>query len=482
MRWLSVFGPGAVIASLTIGTGELIFSSRAGSLFGYRLLWLFVLVLALKWVLVYSAARHIVLSGAHPFQRWMELPGPRGWFPLVFFLFAAICFPIWVSFHAGTIGTLLSVFLPAAIGPAAYLVWGGIALIALLLLALAGGYGALERVQLAIVAVMLGSVLICLVLLNPDWQALLDGLLVPQAVRYPDWVSRYPDISGRPLWVEAVTYVGVIGGSSYDYLAYSSYLREKGWGNASHLHARANNHPAPVDQRWLRAPLVDCTLSFIAVLLFTVVFVACGATVLGPQQQVPSGSNLLTLQSAFVSTVYPWLRTLYFAGAFLAIAGTLYGTIEVGPTILRELVLAYRPNLDERRLQPLRRLAILWAGLGALGILGVTVAWQIVSGNPPPGLVAILTPANLFTGVLGCGLVCLLNPWMDARFLPRHLRMPLSLIVLNGLAALLFLFLGLKAYWDHGGIRSLLLLVGTLAAGWTSAWALERKFRNSQSQ
>src|SRR5437773_7506459 len=79
--WLTFFGPGAVIASLTIGAGELIFSSRAGAVFGYRVLWFFVVILALKWVLAFATARHMVLSGAHPFQRWMELPGPRGWFP-----------------------------------------------------------------------------------------------------------------------------------------------------------------------------------------------------------------------------------------------------------------------------------------------------------------------------------------------------------------------------------------------------------------
>src|SRR5437667_11236603 len=62
-RWVTVFGPGAVIASLTIGAGELIFSSRGGAIFGYRLLWFFVLILVSKWVLVFTAARHIVLTG-----------------------------------------------------------------------------------------------------------------------------------------------------------------------------------------------------------------------------------------------------------------------------------------------------------------------------------------------------------------------------------------------------------------------------------
>ena len=79
MRWVAIFGPGAIIASLTIGTGELIFSSRGGAIFGYRILFLFVIISLLKWVLVYSTARHMVLTGTHPFERWLSLPGPRGW-------------------------------------------------------------------------------------------------------------------------------------------------------------------------------------------------------------------------------------------------------------------------------------------------------------------------------------------------------------------------------------------------------------------
>src|SRR6266566_5585453 len=165
LAWLAIFGPGAVIASLTIGSGELIFSSRGGALFGYRLLWFFLVVLVLKWVLVFVTARHMVLTGAHPFQRWMELPGPRGWFPLVFFLLALVCFPIWVSFHAGTVGTLLSWLTGTerSLRGGAHFVWGAFTLGVVLVLVFRGGYAALERLQLIIVLLMLACVVVSLV-------------------------------------------------------------------------------------------------------------------------------------------------------------------------------------------------------------------------------------------------------------------------------------------------------------------------------
>ena len=105
LAWLRVFGPGAVIASLTIGTGELIFSSRGGVIFGYNILFLFTLICLLKWTLAYSAARHMVISGAHPLERWMDLPfGPRGWLTVLFFLLAVAFIPVWVSFHSSVLG------------------------------------------------------------------------------------------------------------------------------------------------------------------------------------------------------------------------------------------------------------------------------------------------------------------------------------------------------------------------------------------
>jgi predicted nucleic acid-binding protein len=38
-QMLKFFGPGAIIASLTIGGGETLFASRGGAIFGYTLIW-----------------------------------------------------------------------------------------------------------------------------------------------------------------------------------------------------------------------------------------------------------------------------------------------------------------------------------------------------------------------------------------------------------------------------------------------------------
>jgi len=51
-------------------------------------------------------------------------------------------------------------------------------------------------------------------------------------------------------------------------------------------------------------------------------------------------------------------------------------------------------------------------------VLAFTFLFHLARGaETPPGLIALLTPANLFTGVLACGLICLLTAWTDWKFL-----------------------------------------------------------------
>ncbi len=484
--WLTVFGPGAIIASLTIGTGELIFSSRGGAIFGYRVLFLFVLIAVLKWTLVFSTARHMVLSGVHPFRRWMQLPlGPPGWFPMVLFLFAVICIPIWVSFHAGVLGNLLSGVSGTRpfLGGGADQLWGAAVLCGVLLLSFTGGYRALERTQLVIVTALLAAVTVALIIFRPDWLELLTGALVPQKLEFPQWLlddprPRYREIASRPVWVEATLYVGVIGGASYDYLAYTSFLRDKKWGlaafhesAAADLEAIAADRSHPV-RRWVRAPLIDCTLSFIVVIAFSAVFVASGAIVLAPEHQIPGDGNFLEHQAQFVTRLHPWLYPLYVVGALLTMLGTLYGTLEVAPTVFREMYQAIGGDPASRVSKRIRLVSLGWCAAGALIVLSISFAFQMMRGEPrPAALTSLLIPANLFTGVLSCGFICLLNPWMDARFLPKPLRMPRALVVLNLAAGAIFVALGLKGYWDHSGWIAMGILAATVLGACLIAWA-----------
>jgi hypothetical protein len=435
----------------------------------------------------------MVIAGAHPFERWMDLPfGPRGWLTVLFFILAAFAIPVWVSFHSSVLGDLLAGLTHTRryLNGATIHLWGCGMLIGVLALALAGGYSALEKIQIVIVVAMLAAVVVTLILFGPDWFDLLLGFVRPQRFAFPEWMLNDPrpavqKIAERPVWVELSLYVGVIGGAGYDYLAYTSYLRDKRWGNAAQPEADRSSltdpsYSAPAERlalddpalrKWIRAPLIDCTLSFLTVLAFTTVFVASGKLVLGPERQIPGDGAFLDHQAQFVTNVHPWLYPLYVVAVFLALGGTLYGTLEIAPTILREALLA----VGARRLlrsdpQRMRNMAIIWCGVGALVVLAVSFVYQLrVGKDKPPGLTDILIPVNMFTGVFACGVICLLNPWMDRRLPPEH-RMPTVLVALNLIGGVAFILVSLRSYWEYAGWSAIGVLSGTLVLGVVVAW------------
>jgi Mn2+/Fe2+ NRAMP family transporter len=394
-------------------------------------------------------------------------------------LIATVCLPIWISFHSTVLGNLTARVTGTSdlLGGGIDYLWGLLILAIVVAITSLRGYSTLERIQLIIVSAMVLSAGVTLILYKPDWLGLLKGAVIPQSYTYPAWLStEYPRIAAQPVWVETTRYVGVIGGAGFDYLAYTSFMRNKAWGQAGDGPAAEERlaeiaaDPAHPVRRWLRAPLVDCSISFIVIVAFSAVFVASGTLILGPQHKIPDEKNLLNLQAEFVTGIHPWLLPLYLAGAFLTMLGTLYGTLEVGCAIVAEIVRAISRDFAVRHARRIKRAAIGWCAVGAFAILAWLAVYQLTGGpEKPPLLMLIFTPANLFTGVLLCGLLCLVNLWMDRTFLPKALRLPVWLWLLNLVAGFIFLGLGIKGYWDHQSrpyaIGGLLVMLAVAAVG-----------------
>jgi len=464
LGWLSLFGPGAVVASVTIGTGELIFSTRGGVLFGYNILFMFLFISLLKWVLVFGSAKHIVLTGVHPFRRMMDWPGPRGWMPLMLLMMICISQPIWMSFHSSTLGNYVALLTGTtdSLNGGAQFIWAIVLVSLVAVLSYSGGYTVMERIQLVVVAGLMVAALVSLVMYNPDYVALLKGFVTPKFRDYPDWIEhKFEKVWGTPKWVELTTYVGVIGGAGFDYMAYTTWLRDKRWGYAGsqpptqqELRAIADDlkHPARV---WLKAPVIDCGISFLLIVLFSAVFVASGVELLGPRQVIPDGANMLGQQSQILTDVHPWLYPLYVAGAVLTMFGTLYGTLEIGIAIMTEILRSFNADWTNANLQRVERAMLAWllpcAICVILAMFTFVFGVESVGGHNPAKdiILLVLRPVNLFTGVLSCGVFCLANLWFEKKHTPPQLQSPVWIQIMYVFAGLVFLVLGVKGYWDN---------------------------------
>lgn len=238
LKWLRYFGPGAIVAAVTIGSGEILFPSRGGAIFGYSILWVFLFVAFLKWVMAYSSIRHMVLSGGHPLDRWSALPGPRNFIHIFILIMVLSTLPIAYAYLSGILGTICTWIF----GIGDEYIWATAALVTAGLLLLKGDYPLLERAQTFIMAFKVGCILLALFFVPVDWSAVFRNLFVPHRVAYPDWVRQnMPQIMKRSVWLEVMTYVSLIGGASVDYLSYASFLRDKSGGARTWGRARPRN-------------------------------------------------------------------------------------------------------------------------------------------------------------------------------------------------------------------------------------------------
>lgn len=448
---LRVFGPGAIVASITIGSGEMIFSARGGAIFSYAIIWALVIAAVAKAAMVYATNRYMVVTGEHPMHRWAVLfPGPRGWFPLFFGVIALLAFPSWTAGLSIALGDLLAL-LTAGSGQ----VWATGLILVAGLLAWFGSYKFMEKAQTVIVGFMLIAIGISVFALRPDWLGALGGLL-PQLPEYAGWVHNdHPDIVARPVWLEVATYLGAIGGGVYDYIGYTGMLREKGWGMLGRRDTREvaerfltvsrgeqlplSSEPEQVRKArlWSRAPLGDTIVSFASVTIFAAMFAVNGAALLNEQRQVPSDTDSLTHQAQFLTSIHPALEYLYYVAVFFAFFGAVYGFWELYSYTAYETLGAVFPKVRRAGQRSVRRYIYPYIAVASL-----ILVWTIGE------IVAIVTPASVLGGVFGCGIFCLAILWTEKRMLPRSYRLSTAAWWYVLLAGVLLTVLGVIAIWE----------------------------------
>jgi hypothetical protein len=450
LRYLKYYGPGAIVASVTIGSGETVFASRGGAIFGYGLVWCLVLVTALKAVQAYSSMRVITLTGRHPVHYWARMKGPKGWFPIVLAIVALFTMASTFGALSKALASLLMPLAERAPDSPGYEtqlhVYASAILVVSALAALGSSYRAMEAGQTAIILVFLAFIVASFAALRLDLGALLWNAVAVSFPDYPSWVwESYPSIAARPPWLEAMTFIGLIGGNSTDYTAYLSFLREKKWGLAGRLTGEEEAGEAvPPDSPeetakgrfWLRAPLTDMALSFSMVALFSIIFLVLGALILAPARLVPHAGDLLTVQAKFLTELHPRLAPLYLVGIITVFVGTIYGSFELQARALWECGRVVSDRLASVSLASYRRFVVLYGA--ASGLLLIWTKWDPVE---------IFTPAILL-GVLASGVWCFATLWVDRRFLPKSYRMSTPLAIGVVIAGLVLLAFGVRSVYD----------------------------------
>ena len=461
---LKYVGPGLIVASVTIGSGELVMASRSGAIFGYTMMWCFLYAGVFKAAQVYSALRHYTLTGEHPMVSWGALPGPPMWFPILLTIPTICVMPIAFSALPEILGTFIHRLLKMPVdGPPLalwgyeefwYNLWATTTLIGCLALALWSSYDWVERVSSIVLAALLLCVIVSAAVFGPNLVEILRGMFVPEIRDYEPWIVEnpaYQSLLERSPWLEIALYLGAVGGGTFDYIGYVGIIREKGWGLAGRKCASLDELEAAAADKdelrkakvWTRAPFLDTGISFSLVILVTLLFATLGTQILHPRQLIPDGSDFLTVQENYLTLLHPNLAILYRAGVFLAFIGTLYGAFLIyRHTVAECLVSLFRKKVPEQSSPKWRRWVYTYCFVG-----GLTLVWlpQSIAGN----IIDRLTFSTIIGGATTCGLWCFAMIWVDRIRLPRELRMGWGLKAIVFISGSALSGLGIKTIIEY---------------------------------
>lgn len=425
---LKVFGPGAILASATIGAGETILAVRAGAWGGYDLLWLILVASFTKsFVLLYLLGRYAALTGDSVARRLMDLPGPRGWL-LVFILladlvpagavFAAIAAPcgVLITQHAGGDPRLWAI---------------GFALVAILV-AVVQKYDVLEKQQVVVCLVLLLCVVVSTLLVGPDLRRLVAGLFgIGRIPEVPDWAREA--FRGRPMALELSTVFGYAGNVAMGYVVYCEFVRQKGWGIFRGTQPPPPPGRLPTDEANRRRAVAglslmrgDLVVTASLIFVVTAAFLVAGAVVLHPIGQMPLGFDLLSRQAAIFERISPALIPVYYVAILLA----LWGTLNSVPEIYARVTHGFLGALFPRRTAALAYPSVL-RGIGLyLALCSIPLLW--FRAQPQ----AMMDIVGLLSTNLGVALAFVAALWLDGR-LPPPLRASRLLFAVGVVSCLL---------------------------------------------
>ena len=305
-------GPGLILASAIVGSGELIATTVLGAENGYTLLWLVLVSCAIKVVVQNELGRYVIATGETTLEAFDRVPGPRWrvswvvwlWFVMVMMVMFA------VGGMMGAISEVLNNIFPAI----SINVWVWIVNVVTVSLLVVGRYNLVEKVATGLVVVFTLLTVSCAVLL----------------FKHPEYFSWTEVISGLSFhlpqggFVTAVTVFGVTGVGATELVTYPYWCIEKGYARFT---GRGENTAVWRNRAhgWIKVMGVDVLNSMVIYTLSTVAFYLLGAGILHGMGVVPQGAEMVNmLSNMYTATLGPWSRDLFLAGAVAVLYSTVF--------------------------------------------------------------------------------------------------------------------------------------------------------------
>lgn len=340
-------------------------------------------------------------QGAHPDVNWFT------------WLWLASSLLVFVNSGAilGGAGQVLEMAFPGILGEGGARYWSIIIAILCGALLLAGTYGSLEKLLIALVASFTLLTVVCTALLQwtgfaVSWQDIAGGL----SLGVPDEISTMLVLTALAMYAGT----GVAFGEMW---VYTYWCVEKGYARNAGAPQPGSEWPRRA-KGWIRVMYTDAALTMVVYTVSTVCFYLLGAAILYIQQLNPDGrETIVTLSSIYTDSFGGWAASLFLVGSFVVLFTTvLSGAAGSSRTMADALaVIGIIDASDYKaRLRFIRLFVV-------VSLVLFAVAYWLFENPPQMLLITSSLIAALMYPILGLGTLYLRYRRVDSRIVPGPL-------------------------------------------------------------
>lgn len=457
VKYLAFFGPGAIVASLTVGQGQLILGPQIGAWAGFALLWLITINVG-SYIIAYISCRFTMLSGIGIMDLF-AIKTRKGWLNWLFIIIMIVFIPVFTA----TIMTSLGQTLQWIFGFGHYLIWGvGFCLLAGFM-AIVGRFKVFEVTHTFFIVVLAaGAILSVVSVIIADNQNIFEilpnfltiGQNVPQ--EFPKWVTSNPDYASVtrtsiPLYMLA--YLGTLTITLITTIGYIGWIKIKRWGifkekkdpnvfsdkcfknfkrESKITYLPEDKEEVKKSRLLLKPVLVDLSLAFIVVSIISAAYMIAGAILMGPHHSLPTDTKLVQNQLVIFTYLADWLKPIFQAGVFFALFGTVYAGFEAATRMLYET----SKTLSEKVSSVSYKRFMLYVLVFIL-VTSIPIAIKMYV-DPSFSVLLLLSITLMFIGVIGVIIYGIGVVYLSQTVLPRKYKLG-KIGLLTGIVGIVFM-------------------------------------------
>ncbi|HEC81948.1 MAG TPA: hypothetical protein ENI42_05955 [Thermoplasmatales archaeon] len=394
--YLKFFGPGAILASMTIGAGNIVLAPRVGAwaVPAYSALWIITFAMVTKGLIAYMATRYSLLSGEHIMDLFSRIP-PRGWINWVTIVISVVLLPFMIATFLTLLGNAMTLFT----GVGNYFVWGIVVGLFIAFVGFFGSFKLLQSVQLVFALFLAAGAVVAVVIVNPDWLAMVFNLFSFRVPQVASWVTA-EDVLSIPVLLQLAAVYGTMSGQYPDFIAYVAWWRN-----------RVGRGRIKLSSDEMKGMRVDLFLSMLLVAVFTIAFMAAGVVILKGRHLLPNGIDLISAQQSIYDTINPVVGSYIYPVAVLVVIG---GTVYAGMDAL--------PRMVKATLDPISKRVRGWSFKRFQGVLVLYLTLTSLPLMLMEKPIVLMTLYLFINGVVGFALFGWGALWANQRHLPKEQR------------------------------------------------------------